>query len=96
MNTTKNNFLIDKQTAINILHTCLPGIPLKRLNEIFAAMPPAQSERKKGKWIKTDKHDIYYQPGYKCSVCGVLTTCHGGYCPNCGADMRERRTDETD
>ena len=45
-------------------------------------------ERKKGKWIKTDKHDIYYQPGYECSVCGVLTTCHGNYCPNCGADMR--------
>lgn len=45
-------------------------------------------EPKKGKWIETDKHDIYYQPGYKCSVCGVLTTCHGGYCPNCGADMR--------
>ena len=49
-----------------------------------------QPERKTGKWIKTDKYDIYYQPGYKCSVCGVLTTCHGNFCPGCGADMREK------
>ena len=51
----------------------------------------AQWVPKKGKWIETDKHDIYYQPGYKCSVCGILTTCHGDYCPNCGADMRGRQ-----
>lgn len=42
-----------------------------------------------GRWIKTDKHDIYYQPGYKCSVCEILTTCHGNYCPNCGAKMEK-------
>ena len=60
----------------------------KFITEYIEALPSAQPERKKGKWIKTDKHDIYYQPGYKCSACGVLTTCHGGYCPNCGADMR--------
>lgn len=51
-------------------------------------MLESEPERKTGKWIKTDKHDIYYQLGYECSVCGVLTTCHGNYCPNCGADMR--------
>lgn len=66
----------------------------KTIEQIIDEQPTIEPERKKGKWIETDKHDIYYQPGYKCSVCGVLTTCHGDYCPNCGADMRERRTDE--
>lgn len=30
---------IYRQDAINVLHVCLPGIPLKRLNEILSAVP---------------------------------------------------------
>ena len=90
MNTTKNNFLVDKQTAINILHTCLPGIPLKRLNEIFSAMPSAQAERKKGKWIPVEPNYGYYQ----CSNCGFEETIfhfeNYNYCTCCGADMRDK------
>lgn len=59
----------------------------KTLEQIIDEQPTIE-EHKKGKWLRTDKHDIYYQPGYECSVCGVLTICHGNYCPNCGADMR--------
>lgn len=59
---------------------------VKKIGEI----PTIEAEPvRHGRWIKTDKHDIYYQPGYKCSVCKILTTCHGRYCPNCGARMEK-------
>ena len=56
-------------------------------------MPPAQPERKKGKWIPQDfnKHSgmtstaVYFFP--KCSVCGNSAD-YTNYCPACGADMR--------
>ena len=86
--------LIDRQAVDKIIDDLLENDNLQASPSVWHGfhmikqLPSAQPERKKGKWIETDKHDIYYQPGYKCSVCGVLTTCHGGYCPNCGADMR--------
>ena len=90
--------LISRQAAIDVLRGYFDGMletdtwsPCD-VYGLIEVLPSAQPERKKGKWIETDKHDIYYQPGYKCSVCGVLTTCHGDYCPNCGADMREKNT----
>ena len=50
-------------------------------------------ERKRGKWIDDDKHNHKY---HRCSICG-----HGrfnwgkdNFCPNCGADMRERKDNE--
>lgn len=41
-------------------------------------------ERKRGEWVLTD--------GYRCSQCNykLQTTGIPMYCPNCGADMRER------
>lgn len=42
-------------------------------------------ERKQGKWLL----------GGRCSECLVAPlTSHKNYCPNCGADMRERSKDE--
>ena len=60
----------------------------KTFSEIIA-LPPAESERKKGKWIWDDE-------GYHCSECwfhahGNTLECMDGtyrFCPNCGADMR--------
>lgn len=54
------------------------------------ALPSAPPERKKGKWIDG-----------KCDQCGehapywaMASTYHlSNFCPNCGADMRERRED---
>lgn len=51
---------------------------------------------KHGRWIKVDKHTV------KCSECSNYLDMRGvnagrgdaGYCPNCGADMRERREDD--
>ena len=49
---------IDRQTAIDIFHVCAPGIPLKRVNEIFSAVPSAQAEQSEmikdiRKWINS-------------------------------------------
>ena len=60
---------------------------------------PTIEEWKKGKWIPflEEYHDMF-----KCSNCGNITRvpfkCPSPpyyYCPNCGADMREEKTDET-
>lgn len=62
--------------------------------DALKALPPAQSERKKGKWI--NDRDLY-----KCSCCNQLWNVWWAgvvpieqmkkempYCPKCGADMR--------
>ena len=59
------------------------------------ALPSAEPERKKGRWIyDTERvwHDggIYAQ--YHCSECGfqIIGSLYN-YCQNCGADMRGKR-----
>lgn len=58
------------------------------------SLPPAQPERKKGRWVKHDTgHSIYYD----CSLCGCIAPCTevsdsfiwklSTYCPDCGAKM---------
>lgn len=53
-----------------------------------STMPPAQPERKKGKWID------YTEDGYvECPFCHSATNCDGNkdelhFCFSCGADMR--------
>lgn len=60
--------------------------------EVLEALPPAQPERKTGKWIKLDMHA--HIADHKCTACGqecYVPTCMGEpmyvYCPNCGARM---------
>lgn len=57
-------------------------------------LPPARSERKKGKWVRDEF-------GSKCSCCGLYAyrdkfekPWESNFCPNCGADMREEGKDE--
>lgn len=58
---------------------------------------PTIEERKKGKWI-VPQHDLVISG--TCSCCGwdaiLFETDVAGmpYCPNCGAEMREEKTDE--
>ena len=62
---------------------------LKELEDI----PSTNSKPKKGKWI-----DTTWKHTYKCSECGNFLEFHGvnagrgdaNYCPNCGADMRDK------
>lgn len=69
------------------------------------AIPSAQPERKKGRWIYGE-HDIAMCDGYRCDKCGFfvpwdykfkfidfINDYH--FCPNCGSDMRGE-DDETD
>lgn len=72
--------------------------PLNVLTEVrdrLEALPSAQPERKKGKYIGTeydgyaDGNPVYYE--WKCSECGCIFEDEEptyNFCPNCGADMR--------
>jgi len=60
--------------------------------QAIEALPSAQSESKKGKWIEA--YDPFNRISGRCSVCGWEAHLYEddvvgmNYCPNCGADMR--------
>ena len=69
--------------------------------EVFKTIinAPTVEERKKGKWIRNNMHykdaeqEFYYYEE-RCSECGIKRNGEWGYfsfCPNCGADMRDRQ-----
>ena len=70
--------------------------PLNVLTEVrdrLKALPSAQPERKKGKWIRHDEiKNVYGGICIECSECGekyvVRHILDEKYCRNCGADMR--------
>lgn len=59
-----------------------------RFNQVIWTTLQEVQERKKGKWIlKPNIYGVAY-----CSECDYeLHTDNTNYCPNCGADMRERK-----
>lgn len=70
---------------------------LRELLSDIEALPPAEPERKKGKWYKpTGMMPPEYVGVYRCSECDGLAMrdwkTHKqkltDFCPNCGADMR--------
>lgn len=84
--------LISRQAAIEALSTP-HGIlyPIRTIE----ALPGAQPERKKGKWIEHNPHKWGLGIKYECSECGYEVDCEEpNFCPNCGADMRRGRTDD--
>ena len=60
------------------------------------AVPSAQTERKKGKWVRCDTDG--FRNMRKCSECGARIDIHeefrSFFCYHCGADMRGEQ-DET-
>lgn len=72
----------------------------------LSALPSAQPERKRGKWIERGVYpngSITEWQSAKCSACGRWHTTpylyyfsHTTYCPNCGADMREADDERPD
>lgn len=64
---------------------------------IFNALPSAESERKKGRWIK-----VSGKPAINCSACRYCswslsfedTVRRFNFCPNCGADMRGEQNED--
>lgn len=62
------------------------------------AVPSAQPERKRGKWIRHDEvRNVYGGTYVECSECGekyvVQYIEDEKYCRNCGADMRGEQND---
>ena len=54
-------------------------------------------EPKRGEWmpiIEANEFGEVYQAGIYCSECGETLGCEANFCPNCGADMRERKESE--
>lgn len=74
---------------------------------IVTAIPPAQPEQKKGRWIAWNGMDIPENHGkHKCSECGefapieydkpIIRERLTNYCPNCGCRLEEGESDESD
>ena len=57
--------------------------------------PTIEPERKKGKWIPHEGSKFVGFPymHYECSECRVFEPTETNFCPNCGADMRQREDD---
>lgn len=59
---------------------------------------PTVKKRKTGEWIrKISVVDCATFVGDECSQCGYFKSMgQANFCPNCGADMRERREEENE
>lgn len=90
--------LISRQAAIDEIDK-LSDEPIGYLEaaiDTLADLPSAQPERKTGQWIKAIDE---LGEAWSCSECMTEYTVDemnaflewANYCPNCGADMRERR-----
>ena len=69
-----------------------------RIINIINKLPSAQPKPRKGKWIPIGEIDADGNQYYNCSACQCGET-HSPkvevyYCWNCGADMREEKTDD--
>ncbi len=82
--------LIERQAAIDaVSKACfeLRGV-FGRCEDALKALPSAQPERKRGKWI----NGVCSQCGSHAPYYAMASTYYGSdFCPNCGADMRGER-----
>lgn len=89
--------LISRQAAIDALNEkCLMPVWCKVLvKKMLTDLPPAQPQRKKGKWdtFFSDRYKVH-EIGVECSCCGYRTQERTTYCPNCGAEMEKGAYDE--
>lgn len=69
--------------AINALHE-LPNAWLDYAVDVVMALPSAQPQRKKGKWLSVSDET---QTWYHCSECHYQQYDKTNFCPSCGARM---------
>ena len=92
--------LISRQAAIDAINSHF-GFNTEEeygsaVQEVINGLPPAQPERKKGKWINRSLNILYPEwERYTCSVCGEHSNRYD-YCPNCGAKMDEEKENTHD
>lgn len=90
---------ISREAAIDAINRGLPGIFFRPVGEfLLHNVPSVTPQPKTGKWIP---HKSVFgglgEKVYTCDQCGYNIGFHAeNFCPRCGADMRERREDETD
>ena len=60
----------------------------REIENRYNMIPPAQPERKKGKWIRHTDWEGDGECAYECSVCGMGSDVDYDFCMRCGADMR--------
>ena len=86
--------LISRQAAIDAIWSATPSDELVQgaIEEEIWELPSAEPDRKKGKWIKEDRHAAIYK--YCCSECKAYHRAMYDYCPSCGADMRGEWDDD--
>ena len=79
--------LISRQAAIDAMFANMPGLMFNDVLRILRTLPPAQPERKTGRWElgPFDRLGGYWTT---CSVCERPSFGGGKYCRYCGADMR--------
>ena len=68
----------------------IAGDALKQLDDI----PPAEPERKKGKWLFHIDDLFPEESTQECSICHAeesIKIQNDNFCPNCGAEMRGER-----
>lgn len=96
-----NSDAISRQAAIEAIHEDADWLAaqgsdwqverMERDKSILKSLPSAEPERKKGKWLRSGNCIFPYE----CDQCGDTNERDTTFCPNCGADMREREdTDE--
>lgn len=90
--------LISRQAAIDAINHICPVdteydctlLDRVDVRYVLSELPPAQPERKKGKWISLDDFRGKYNTcGYKCSECGEHSDYEENFCPWCGAKMED-------
>ena len=82
--------------AKRMLKASLTGANLnKDFQGIINMMPPADvSEKRKSGWIQVSCDEFGCCNIYVCLACGNFASMQTDFCPNCGADMKEEKTDE--
>lgn len=83
--------VFDKWQECDELKHIIPAIR----NAVMCASTADVVEQKKGKWkeiCSTQDWQFTYEH-YRCTNCGLPSECAFRFCPNCGAQMDERRED---
>ena len=86
--------VISRQAAVDAVVRVREHHAYDEIEELNA-LPSAQPERKRGRWIdETFKPWGLVHHPYRCSLCGEHAEYDSMYCPNCGAKMEvEHDTD---
>jgi NADH pyrophosphatase NudC (nudix superfamily) len=83
---------MNKEEAIRILRGDVLGTNEQTHEAVFMAIKALKAEPKRGKWEMRPDPYGYFDLMPVCTACGCSNKWREKYsfCPNCGADMRER------